>query len=311
MTVLIAAKLTDWMTNAELKETLAPMMPDARIVCPGDAYDADDIDMLIVDRLDPGEAGALPNLKLIQKLGAGVETILRQSDLPQGVRITRLKPQQAAKEMTDFALAHVMGEQMHLAHYRTEQAAGRWTPIAPRQSSETVVGVLGLGNVGGRVARTFAALDFQVLGYSRSPKSLDGVTCLSGETGLAQVLAEADHVISVLPATPETVGLMNADRFRTMKPGALFMNIGRGDLVVDTDLVAALDAGRPGRAVLDVFHREPLPSDHPFWTHEKVTIAPHVSGWHVDDGLKDVADNWRRLASDATLINEVDRGAGY
>ncbi|MEM1048574.1 MAG: NAD(P)-dependent oxidoreductase [Pseudomonadota bacterium] len=311
MTILLSTKLSDWMTNDALRDVLKPLLPDTPIVCREETVAADAVRMLVVDRLDPGEAAGYPNLQVIQKLGAGVETIVRQQDLPDGVRIARLKPKAAADEMTRYALAHVLDDQLNLAHYRADQPAHRWHPRAPRKMAETVIGVLGLGHIGGSIATAFSSLGFRVIGYSRSPRPTGPVECHTGEDGLRTVLAESDYLIAVLPSTEATRGLMNAERFSQMKPGAHFMNIGRGDLVDDDALLDAVDRFHLAGAVLDVFHVEPLPADHAFWTHNRIRITPHISGWHVDDGLQDVAENYRRLEAGETLINEISVALGY
>lgn len=311
MTILLSTKNSDWMTNDALRDILHPWVPDARIVCREESIAPDAVHMLVVDRLDPGEAARYPNLKLIQKLGAGVETIVRQQDLPDGVRIARLKPKVAADEMTRYALAHVLDDQLNLAHYRGDQSARRWHPRAPRKLAETVIGVLGLGHIGGSIAKAFSSLGFRVLGYSRSSRPDGMVECHAGPDGLRTVLAESDYLIAVLPSTEATRGMMNAERFRQMKSGAHFMNIGRGDLVDDDALCAALDSNHLAGAVLDVFHVEPLPADHVFWAHDRIRITPHISGWHIDDGLRDVADNYRRLQAGDPLINEISVALGY
>ncbi len=166
-------------------------------------------------------------------------------------------------------------------------------------------------HVGATVAATFAGLGFRVLGWSRSAKDLPGVECHHGEDSLDGVLGEADFVASVLPSTPLTAGLFDGDRIGRIKGGGVLLNAGRGDLIVIRDLIDALDAGHLAGAVLDVFPTEPLPMDDPLWTHPGVTVTPHVSGWHLDEGLDDVAENYRRLAAGEDLLHAVDRGAGY
>ena len=171
--------------------------------------------------------------------------------------------------------------------------------------------MLGLGHIGSRTATLFAHLGFHVIGWSRTPKTISGVDCRHGMDCLDPILGEADYVVSILPSTGETRALFNAGRFSGMKPGAVLINAGRGDLIVDADLIAALDQGRPGHAVLDVFPQEPLPKIHKFWDHPKITVTPHVSGWHLGDGIKDVAENYLRLCEGKELLNEVDPQRGY
>ena len=163
-------------------------------------------------------AAQLPALQLVQKLGAGVETIMRATDLPPQVRVARLKPQLAAQEIAEYCIAYVLRDQRQLLRYEADAHAKRWDPVPPKQAGKTTVGVLGLGHIGAEVARRFALLDFRVLGWSRSPKSIEGVACSAGLDTLPDLLAACDHVISVLPATPETRDLFDARRLAQMKP---------------------------------------------------------------------------------------------
>ncbi|MEM7745973.1 MAG: NAD(P)-dependent oxidoreductase, partial [Pseudomonadota bacterium] len=175
----------------------------------------------------------------------------------------------------------------------------------------TQVAVLGLGVIGTLTAEALVRTGFLVSGWARSPKNIPKVDCHHGHQALERVLANADYVCSILPSTSATAGLFNAERLAQMKPGATLINVGRGDLIDDTALLAALDRGQPAHAVLDVFRQEPLPSEHPFWAHPGVTVTPHVSGWRIDDSIEDVARNYQRLAANQPLLNEVDREAGY
>ncbi|HKK37010.1 MAG TPA: NAD(P)-dependent oxidoreductase [Paracoccaceae bacterium] len=298
-----------WIEGAAFKARLEAALPGEAVALFADGFDSGRVEMLVCSRLRPGLAARLPRLRLVQKLGAGVETMLT-GELPEGVRLARVRSDAQALEMTEFALAAVLGDRRRLAHFAGRQRARVWAPEAPPEGPGALT-VLGLGTVGARIAAAFAALEWRVTGWSRSAKALPGVECLSGEAGLATALGAAGHVVAVLPSTPGTRGLMGARRFAAMRPGALFVNLGRGDLVDEAALLAALDAGRPGRALLDVTATEPLPPDSPLWTHSAVTVTPHVSGWHVGDALADVAENRRRLAAGGPLIGEVDRRRGY
>jgi len=137
------------------------------------------------------------------------------------------------------------------------------------------------------------------------------VESYTGEGGLKDVLGQSDYVISILPSTKQTSGLMNGETFKNFKPGSMLINVGRGDLIVDDDLIMALAENRPAHAVLDVFNPEPPADNHPFWSHPNVIITPHVSGWNVVDSIDDVAENYKRLKSGKALLHEIDREAGY
>lgn len=312
MAILIDIQDTEWMSNEELRTVLEPMLPGVSIRCWPELGDASEIEMVALNRLTMDLLQKLPGLRLVQKLGAGVETIVGHPDLRDDVRVVRLKPDAPAQEIAEYCLAYVLREQRHMRLYDRHQAGRKWAAKAPAQAPLTTVGVLGLGHIGRRTARAFAALDFRVLGWSRSPKTIDGVVCKHGADALFSVLGESDYVVSILPSTPQTQNLIDAQALDAMKSGAFLINAGRGDLIVDDDLMAALACGHLAGATLDVFREEPLPEDHPFWSHPMVTVTPHVSGWHLTGGLDDIAENYRRLVQGVEpLLHEVDRSAGY
>lgn len=268
--------------------------------------------MVALNRLTMDLLRNLPGLRLIQKLGAGVETIVSHPELRDDVRIARLKPDAPAQEIAEYCLAYVLREQRHMRLYEQYQTVRKWGAKAPVQAPRTTVGVLGLGHIGSRTARVFAALDFRVLGWSRSPKTIDAVVCKHGPDALFPLLGECDYIVSILPSTPQTRDLIDARALGATKSGAFLVNAGRGDLIVDDDLIAALASGHVAGAALDVFREEPLPIDHPFWSHPKITVTPHVSGWHLTGALDDIAENYRRLVRGVEpLLHEVDRSTGY
>jgi glyoxylate/hydroxypyruvate reductase A len=174
--------------------------------------------------------------------------------------------------------------------------------------SQRKVGVLGLGELGGACAGTLAQLGFQVMGWSRSAKDIPGVTCLHGPDGLATVLGEAEILILLTPFTSKTENLLNAERLAALPKGAVIINPGRGGLIDDDALLAALDAGHIGHATLDVFRVEPLPKDHPYWAHPRVTVTPHIaSETRSDTAAAVIAENIRRGEQGESLLHVVDR----
>jgi glyoxylate/hydroxypyruvate reductase A len=309
--LLIDIAMPEWQTDEAFLAELRPLLPGADLRCMADPGDLSQVTMLATVGLRKGLAARLPKLQLVQKLGAGVETMVASPELAPHVQVARLKSDSAAQEIAEYCLAYALCHQRNMAVHRAAQAAARWDSIGPRETPATTVGVLGLGTIGARVAAAFAGLGFRVAGWSRGPKDLPGIDCRHGAGALAPMLGECDYVASILPSTPETRDLADARFFAAMKPGAVLINAGRGDLVVEADLLAALDSGHLGGAVLDVFRTEPLPPDHRFWSHPKVTVTPHVSGWRVTGGARDVAGNYRRLMAGKPLINLVDRATGY
>jgi len=311
MALLVDTGLTNWKSDAEIAAELRHLSPDADIRTPETLGDPSQITMIALVSLKDDHLRTLPNLKLVQKLGAGVETIIGNPNLPTQVRVARLKPDAPAQGIAEWFLAYILRAQRQMAFYIEAQQRAEWLPKEPRFTPDTTVGVLGLGHIGARTARMLRAVGFQVLGWSRSPKQIEGVTCLHGADKLPDLLGRCDHVCAILPSTPETVGLFDAEMLAAMKPGSQLLNAGRGDLIEETALIAALDQARLGHAVLDVTAQEPLPQDSPLWYHPGVTITPHVSGWHLGDALADVAENFRRLSSDDSLLHEIDRALGY
>jgi len=311
MALLIDIKQSDWMTDEQLRDELLSIYPSGDIRCSQSPGNLGDIEMLVVSLYFEEEALRYPNLKLIQKVGAGVESITADLSIPESVQVTRLRSDVPAIEMAEYCLAAVFQEQRHFRLHRDNQVTSTWQPMEPKESSKTTVAILGLGLIGCIVADRFLANQFKVAGWSRSPKQLEGVQCYSGMEQLPELLAQADYVISILPSTPETFGLFDRHRFSEMKPSAVFINVGRGGLVNEGDLVQALDNGALSHAILDVMQVEPLPKSSLLWRHGGVTITPHVSGWHLGDAIYDIAENFKQLERHQPLLHLVDRQLGY
>ncbi|WP_037310822.1 2-hydroxyacid dehydrogenase [Ruegeria halocynthiae] len=311
MALLIESGLSDWMSDSDIALEIQRIHPSLDVRTPQTIGDVSEITMIGVVSLQDAHLQRLPNLRLIQKLGAGVETIVGNPNLPDHVRVARLKPDAPAQGIAEWFVTYVLHRQRHVAFHQAAQSRAEWTPKEPGFSPNTVVGVLGLGHIGARSARMLRAIGFQVMGWSRSPKQIEGVTCLHGQDALPELLAQCDHLCAILPSTPQTVGMFDAQMLAAMKPRSQLLNAGRGDLIDETALIAALDKGAPGHAVLDVTSHEPLPSDSPLWAHPGVTITPHVSGWHLGEALADVVENFQRLNAGTPLLHEVDRTRGY
>ena len=310
MTILVDVQAQNWMSNHQVLDILHNL-PREKIRFYPQLGDPSDIRMLACDRLRPGLAGELPNLQLVQKMGAGVETMVNAPDLHPDVRIARIRTEEVALEMARFCIGYVLNDMQNMAFFRLNQEKRQWLQKSPANIRRIKVGVLGLGNIGGTIANRFRTLGFSVVGWSRTPKQIPGMDCRHGEAELENVLGLSDYVICILPSTRETLHLFDLDRFRQMKPGAMLVNVGRGSLINEQDLVTALDSEYLGHAVLDVFQNEPLAKDDPLWSHGKVTITPHVSGWHLESGLSVVQENYIRLIRNQPLLNLVDRKSGY
>ena len=311
MALLIDIKHPDWMKDDELRAELLRFYPQADIRTGDSPGNPEEIDMLTVSSYFPGEALRYPNLKVIQKTGAGVNNILADQELPESVQVARLQTDTSGEEMAEYALAYVLQEQRHLRQYHQQQTRSEWTFYPPRKAGDTTVAVLGLGRIGLLVAQRFIANHFNVTGWSRSLKNITGVECHAGADGLSKVLEAADYVVSVLPSTPQTRGMFNRDLFKSFNSQAIFINVGRGDQVNEADLMEALDNDLLAGAILDVMSIEPLPADNPLWLYPKIQLTPHVSGFHLGDAITDIAENYRRLQSGEPLLNLVDLERGY
>ncbi|MET4102393.1 glyoxylate/hydroxypyruvate reductase A [Roseovarius sp. MBR-78] len=247
--------------------------------------------------------------RAVLNLWAGVEKITGNPTLhiPLARMVDHGLTQGMVEWVTGHVLRHHLGMDTHILHQD-----GVWRPEVPPLAHDRRVSVLGLGALGAACARMLASLGFATTGWSRRPKQIDGVRCLSGEDGLQQALACADILVLLLPLTPETDTLLDAPRLALLPQGAVIVNPGRGPLIDDAALLAALDSGHLGHATLDVFRVEPLPADHPFWAHPRVTVTPHIaSETRPETAAQVIAENIRRGEAGEPLLHVVDRSAGY
>ena len=272
----------------------------------------DDIEVALAWKPDRGLLATLRNLKLIVSLGMGVDHLLADDRLPEGVPIVRIMDDGLIGQMSEYAIFWALRHHRDIDKYAESQRARKWQPLDFVDTLHRRVGVMGLGTIGQDTARKFAALGFPTAGWSRTQKTLPGIETFHGADGFARFLAQSDILVDVLPLTRETRGILNAKAFAALPRGCFFINMARGGHVVDADLLAALDSGHLAGAVLDVFNQEPLPADHPYWTHLKVTVTPHIAGaTNPRTASPGVIDNIKRLRSGQPLIHTVDPKTGY
>lgn len=265
----------------------------------------------IVANPAPEDVAALPNLSWVQSLWAGVERLT--ADLPEeGPLIVRLTDPQLAETMAEAVLAWTLYLHRDMPRYRQQQDQKVWLEHSLKLPRERTIGVLGLGKLGEASARRLAANGFQVLGWSRSVKALDGLTCLHGPEGLTCLLQHSDIIVILLPLTDETKGLIGKAALQDCKPGAAVINFGRGPVLDSNALLEALDRGQLCHAVLDVFDEEPLPTQSPLWQHAQVTVLPHISAPTVPGtACRIVAQNIKTFLDNGTIPASVDRKRGY
>jgi glyoxylate/hydroxypyruvate reductase len=264
-------------------------------------FDRSLIDAAVVANPAPGALAALPKLRLIQSLWAGVDKLLGDATVPAQVPLARMVDPAMNTAMAETALWAVLALHRRFFDYAAQQARAQWLPQAQRRVDKVSVLVLGAGQMGSAVAARLSAQGYGISTW----RARDAVP-------LAPLLATAEIVINLLPLTPATGGLLGASFFAALPRGASVVNLARGAHVVDADLLAALDSGHLHRAVLDVFHTEPLPSAHAFWHHPQVTVLPHVAALTDErSAAQVVAANLSALARGDVISHAVDRARGY
>ena len=267
------------------------------------------IDVGLVATPPPGTLGKLGEAKLIQSLWMGVEKLLADPALPKGVPLSRLVDPGMVAAMSETVLFHVLDWHRRQYRYREDQLNARWHRYRQYLASDHTVGLLGLGELGTDAARKLLALGFNVAGWSRRPKRIEGVECL---VDLSQVLERSNMVVCLLPLTGQTKGVLNEKAFSLMPKGGGVINVARGAHVVVPDLLAALDSRQLAHAYLDVFDKEPLPADSPLWRHPGVTITPHTAALtEPRTAVKKIAENVERVRRGEPALNLVDFSSGY
>jgi glyoxylate/hydroxypyruvate reductase A len=287
-------------------------LPDLEIRVWPDIGDADDIELALVWQPPRGLLAGLPRLQAILSLGAGVEHILDDPDLPRHVKLVRLVDPGLTVGMTEFVVMRVLHYHRRMPEYEAQARDRVWRLLPQAHPADRRIGILGLGVLGGAVARALAGFGLDVAGWSGGPKSIDGVTAHHGEDGLFAVLERSEILVCLLPLTRETDGILDATTLGALPPGGHLINVARGAHVVDDDLLALLDSGHIAHATLDVFATEPLPDDHPYWSHPRVMVTPHASAWTLPKtAAETIADNIRRHRAGQPMTHVVDLDKGY
>lgn len=306
--VLFAASPKDWSEYRDvLPAAIARAGLDAEVVTEADPESVDYIVYAPTSAVQ--DFSPFARARAVLSLWAGVEKIVGNRTLK--VPLTRMVDTGLTEGMVEWCVGHTMrhhlGMDQDVCRRDTE-----WAIHVPPLARDRKVTVLGLGALGRSVAEALKGLNFDVAGWSRTPKKDPGIACYSGDTGLREALARAEILILLLPLTDATRDLLDAERLSLLPEGAFILNPGRGPLIVDEALIGALDSGHVAHATLDVFRVEPLPKDHPFWAHPHVTVTPHIAADTRAAGAAEViAENIRRCEAGEPLLHLVDRDAGY
>ena len=289
------------------------LVPDLEFrLWPDEAGNPVDIEYVLIQQPEPGQLGRYPNLKAIFSFGAGVDHYLTRPDRPPQVPIVRCVSEALNEGVTHYVVHWVLSLHRRFHRYHAHQAAGHWEKLPYGLARDRKVGILGMGELGAASARSLAALGFDVAGWSRRAKSVGGVASFHGDGGLMPFLARSEILAIFLPVTSATQGFLNTRTLNALPKGACLVNIARGPIINDDDLLAALESGQVATAVLDNFHVEPLPAKHPYWTHPRVIVTPHAAGGVVPGSAAAVmADSIRAIRAGKRPRFLVDSTVGY
>ena len=251
-------------------------------------------------------------MKAVFTFSAGVAHVLALPNLPRDVQIIRLEDAGMAEQMVRYVLAATLRFTQRFDVYAEQQRECVWRDWKPRAAHDVRIGVLGIGVIGTAIARALTGMSFDVRGFAQHRKSVDGVRSFAGDAELAQFLDGLDVLIATLPLTAKTAGILNRATLSRLARLAHVINIGRGGLLVDADLLALIDEGRLSGATLDVFNEEPLPFDHPYWRRAEIAITPHVAGVTLpEQAVAQIAAKIERLERGLPVTGVVDRARGY
>ena len=314
MSLLLAT--TGWHVE-DWRERFQALLPEMPIVVLGEAFDRRAVHYVASWKHPPGSLTGLPNLAAIFSLGAGVDFLFADDKLP-AAPIARVVDPDLTTRMSEYIVLHCLLHLRQQPRYDRQQRAGLWDDDRFQPAARSVrVGVMGLGELGQDAAYKLKVMGFDVAGWSRSPKTIEGLPSFSGEDGMKAFLARTDILVSLLPLTEDTRGLINAGLLSGLAQdgrlgGPFLINAGRGGLQVETDILAALDAGTLKGATLDVFETEPLPAESRLWTHPNVIVTPHNAAMSEPEAIASlVAAQIRRLEAGEPLQHVVDPARGY
>jgi len=295
----------------EWKAEIAKHLPEIKIEVYPEIEKYEEVEFALCWKPEANYYAHFPNLKVIQSGGAGIDHLF-PSTVPAHLHICRIIDPMLKSDMFEHVLTCLMHAMKNFSAYIKGQEKKHWRPLLYKSIGETKVTILGLGEIGGYVAERLAQLGFNVNGWSSSPKNLQSVSSFIGMDGLSAAVEDADFVVNVLPLTDATKGILNHSLFNLCRKEAVLVNVGRGEHLIENDLLDAIAEKKIAAAYLDVFHKEPLPQDHPFWDCPSIFITPHVaSRTNIRSSVEQVVDNYIRMSEGRSLLNEVSLEKGY
>ena len=294
------------------ENALVNLNPELNVgVYPNDS-NREQVEFALVWKHPHGVFKNYPNVKVIASMGAGVDHILSDPNLPSDVVITRLVDEMLSTDMVEFVRALVMNHLRKLSVYKYQEEKNIWQQHAYRSINEVNIGVMGLGVLGRHVALQLRDLGFNLFGWSKSSKEFDGVKTFAGTTEFSAFLNQSHILICLLPLTNQTRNILDKNLFSQLPKGAFIINVARGEHLVDEDLIEMVNNGHLSGASLDVFRKEPLRSDHPFWQHPQINVTPHVASiTNPASAVKQILENYHRLQRGQPLVNTISKEKGY
>jgi glyoxylate/hydroxypyruvate reductase A len=290
----------------------AQALPQAEAVAWQEGQTLAPCDYAVLWAPTPALLDQLAHVKAIFLMGAGVDAILKFGAALPDVPVIRLGDAGMGEQMAEYVAYAVLRYFRRFDDYERQAREGVWNPLGVRKKEAFTVGVLGLGKLGVPVVRTLRQLGFPVRGWSRTPKDIPGVDCYAGMASLDAFLGGAQVLVSMLPLTLETTNLLDRARLSKLPEGAYLINVARGALVAEPDLLALIRAGHIAGATLDVFRNEPLPAPHPFWSEPRITITPHISALTIrEEAVRQIAHKITLLEQGELVADVVDRERGY
>ncbi len=296
------------------RECFAREMPEVELRFWPEAGNRDEIEAVAISKLPDNALRSFPNLRLIVSLFAGQNMLLEDKTIPPGIPIVRAANPKGDAMMTETALLHVLRHHRHLPDLALAQQQGEWrqAQAARVRTQDRKVGVMGLGPIGLAAAQALRGIGFQVAAWVRRPRVVEGIEIFAGTDQLLEFLKRSEILVNLLPHTPATADIINHETLAQLPKNASVINLGRGEQVVDADLIVALDSGHINSATLDVFRQEPLPKEHPFWKHPRITVLPHASRGQFPAIITPlICVHLRRLQRGEPIVDRVDPAAGY